>query len=78
MLNLGGNPLDLGVGCIEVLWPPVGGHCLFDVHRLIEEEALTINMAITANRRSYTQLACCMNECAILPHLCAVLQNLLY
>ena len=27
-----------------------------DVHRLIEEEAHTINMAIIANKRNYTQL----------------------
>lgn len=27
-----------------------------DVHRLIEEEAHVINMAMIANRRSYTQL----------------------
>ena len=27
-----------------------------DVHRLIEEEAHTINMAIITNRRNYTQL----------------------
>jgi hypothetical protein len=34
---------------IAYLLPP-------DVHRLIEEEAHAVNMAVIANRRSYTQL----------------------